>query len=183
MYISPDKNYCITANNNPHPIYWGYFEIYLIDKLNSEITYQASIWSDEQYEDILWENGNIFIKTIENAYYILNVDEVFDRSLSLIKENETFQKDKEWYDIFYFSPFDEYSGETGNYYIHLKGNDKSVFATSFGHKEISFEYKIMPFYNNGIVYLINEEEPEIVAKMVKVDNQYYIDSPYIKLYT
>lgn len=181
IYISPDKKYLITANNYPDPVPHGYYEIYSIEKNAFNFTYLTAIWSDEQYKDILWNGDSLFIKTDNSLYYYVDTGNAIDKSNSMQKENDLFIKDEEWFDIFYFSPFEEGSGSRGNYYIHIKNSGDSEFATSFGDED--FDYDIVPYHANGTLYLISKDEPKILAKMIMVGNDYYVDSKLIKVYS
>lgn len=93
------------------------------------------------------------------------------------------QINNDWCDIFYFYPFEEGSTIRGNYYVQIEKEGLSDFATSFGNRDVKFSHKVTPFLDNDTLYLTKENSPEVLAKIVKVGNNYYINSPLIKVYS
>jgi hypothetical protein len=118
----------------------------------------------------------INVEYLFSSYFYCNFNELSDDCL------------KNWYDIYYFVPFSEEVisenlGHKGSYYIQINKDKYSDFATSFGDEDVSFNYKIIPKCDNDTLYILSNENHNLLAKIIKVGNDYYMDSELIKVFT
>jgi len=169
IYVSNiDKKYLDNDYLNIYP----YVEVcYKLDFENNAKILIDSIVVENKEDDrrSQWEDSIIDLIYCE-------IDKNGVKSMSLCSDD--------WYDIFYLYPFKGGDpDEIGTYYIEIEKDKTSKFATSFGHRGEGFDYTVIPKCKNDTLYVFNYGDYEILAKITKVGNDYYVDSEYIKVFT
>jgi len=183
-YLSPDCKYMAAVWFEPHASeFYGLVEIYRIE--NGSFRKIASLWSFDFYPgEICWSGDDLLLQGEvpgeRKKWMKLPVDKL-EEKIDAEKKQSVMTED--WYDIFYFSPFSPDSELIGNYYIQIDKEKESKFATSFSSQDIKFDYKISVRRDRDTLYILDRNIPELLGRIVKTGNDYYIDSELIKVYT